>query len=177
MAHGDEIAASNEDMSFAELDLALDKLGGAQHDKQGLVIDLELRPLMGAVGVLDGQLMEIEPALDLRQHLFVRLIQPDPDEGALVRLELVELIDVEIGDPAAVLQPGSCSPALGFSHASRHLNLFSGGGKCGKRPPADAIASGSQAALYREQLKRRRIAVRNDEVFAIRWIYRRLRDF
>src|SRR5262245_66381663 len=46
--------------------------------------------------------MEIEPALDLRQHLFVRLIQPDPDEAALARLVLVELVDIEIGDPAAI---------------------------------------------------------------------------
>src|SRR5262245_41057888 len=138
MAHGNEVAAPNKDVGFAELNLTLDKLRGAKHNKQGLVVDLGFRPLMGAVGILDGQLMEIEPPLDLRQHLFVRLIEADPDEGASAGLELVELVDIKIGDPAAIFI-GRASYHLAHAslprrltrrfYAGRHLNLFAGGGK------------------------------------------------
>src|SRR5512134_260216 len=90
-------------MGFAELDLAGHELGSPQDDKQRLVIDLELRPLMGAVGVFDRQFMEVEAVLHLSQHFLVGFMQPDPDKGALTRGVFVELIDIQIGDPAAIL--------------------------------------------------------------------------
>jgi hypothetical protein len=58
---------------------------------------------MGAVRILNRQLMEIEPVLHLGQHLLIRLMQPDPDKGAFARRVFAELVDIEIGDPAAIL--------------------------------------------------------------------------
>jgi hypothetical protein len=37
---------------------------------------------MGAMGILDRQIMQVEPRLDGAQHLLAGLQQPDPDEAA-----------------------------------------------------------------------------------------------
>ena len=49
-------------MDLAELDLLLlvDVPGWAQHDEEGVVIPLDLRPLVRVDRVLDGQRMELE---------------------------------------------------------------------------------------------------------------------
>jgi hypothetical protein len=100
--HGDDIAAADEDMGLTELHAALDALGGLQDDEQAFAVDLQLRPLMGAQGILDGELVQPEPLLHLLHQLRARLVQPDPYEAALAGLDRVEMIDVEIGDAASV---------------------------------------------------------------------------
>ena len=57
---------------------------------------------MGAVRVLDRELVEAEPLLHLAQQLLVRLVQADPDEPPLAG-PYIELVDIQIGDPAAIL--------------------------------------------------------------------------
>ena len=85
VAHRDDIAAPGEDMGLAELDLALDHLGGAQDQEQAVAIDLQLRALMGDMGIFDGEFMQAEMALQLGQQRLVGLVQADPDDAAFLR--------------------------------------------------------------------------------------------
>ena len=83
MADRDQIAAADEQMGLAELDPVADHLGGAGDDEQAVAVALQLGPLVGLAGILDGQGVEAELALDDAQLLFGRLQQADPDDMAL----------------------------------------------------------------------------------------------
>ena len=69
MPDGDDIAGTDEDVGFAAIDLAALQFGGAQHDEQRVVVDLQLGPLMGAMGILDRQIVQAEPGLDGAQPI------------------------------------------------------------------------------------------------------------
>ena len=66
--------------------------GGLEDHEQGVVVDLELGPLVGVDGVLDGQLVEVELAADRVELGLVGLVQADPDEGVLGVPSLVRLV-------------------------------------------------------------------------------------
>ena len=55
--------------SFAELDMLqiANQLRRAQHDKEAILSLLQLRPLVRAVGILNGQVVEAKFFLDLLQ--------------------------------------------------------------------------------------------------------------
>ncbi|HEY3766513.1 MAG TPA: hypothetical protein VGL44_15235, partial [Gaiellales bacterium] len=61
--------------------LRLEVAGRLQDDEQRLVVDLELRPLVGRDRVLDGEVVQRELLPDGLELLAGRLVQPDPDEG------------------------------------------------------------------------------------------------
>jgi hypothetical protein len=61
-----------------------DQLRGAQHYKEAILILLQLRPLVRAVSIFDGQVVEAKFFLNLAQQLLVRLVQANPDESVLV---------------------------------------------------------------------------------------------
>ena len=54
------------------------------------LVALELGPLVGVEGVLDGQRVQAELLLDGRQLLLARLVQADPDEVAGLGGELAD---------------------------------------------------------------------------------------
>ena len=83
VAHGDQIVAADEHVCFAELDLGRDDLRGVQRDEQRIVVQLDLRPLMRVVRVLDGKVVQAEFLLQFVQQGFVGLVQADPDECIL----------------------------------------------------------------------------------------------
>ena len=56
--------------------------GGLQDDEEGAVVVLELRALVGALGVLDRELVQVEALGDLVQLLGGRLEEAEPDELA-----------------------------------------------------------------------------------------------
>ena len=56
---------------------------------------LDLGPLVGAVRVLDRQVVEAELLLDLAQQLLARLVQPDPDEPVGLLEDLADLLDLD----------------------------------------------------------------------------------
>lgn len=70
---GDDVAGTDEDVGFTALDPAALQFGRAQHDEQRVVVNLQLGPLMGAMGVLDRQIVQTEPRLDVAQHFLARL--------------------------------------------------------------------------------------------------------
>ena len=80
MPDGDDVAGADEDMGFTALHPAALQFRRAQHDEQRVVVDLQLGPLMGAMGVFDRQIMQTEPRLDHAQHFLAGLQQSDPDE-------------------------------------------------------------------------------------------------
>ena len=59
---GDHEAFIDEEQDLAQLDDLdrIDVAGGLEHDEEGVVVDVELGPLVGVDGVLDRQLVEIE---------------------------------------------------------------------------------------------------------------------
>ena len=59
----DDVALADEEMRLAEGDAAADELGGARHDEQRVAILLELRPLVRVLGVLDGEVVQVELVL------------------------------------------------------------------------------------------------------------------
>jgi hypothetical protein len=63
-----------------ELDMLrlADQLRRARHDKEAILILLQLRPLVRAVSILDGQVVEAKFLLNLAQQLLVRLVEANP---------------------------------------------------------------------------------------------------
>jgi len=73
----------------------------AQHDEQRLPVLLDLRALVGAMRVLDGQIVEPELRLYLPQELFVRLVQTNPDEAVGLLQNLAGLLERDLADTTA----------------------------------------------------------------------------
>ena len=65
MAHRDDIPLAGKDMGLTVLDIAVLKLGRVEDQEQPLAVDLELGPLVGAMGILDGKVVETELPLYL----------------------------------------------------------------------------------------------------------------
>src|SRR5512132_321558 len=106
-------------MGFAKLDLLLDDLGGAQHHEQRVTEDFDLRALVRPKCVLDREVVQPELLLDDLQDIFARLMQPDPDEAARTFGERATLVDVEIGNAAAIFVSRA-----GHDHAHRGVLKF-----------------------------------------------------
>ena len=56
----DDVALAEEEMGLAEGDAAVDQLRGARDDEQRVAILLELGALVGVLGVLDGEVVQVE---------------------------------------------------------------------------------------------------------------------
>ena len=110
---GHEIAVTDEDVGFTEGDAALDQLRRARDDEQGLAILLDLGPLMGVVGVLDGEFVQVELLLHRAEQRHVGLVQPDPDHMAGLGPPARSLADGDIGDAPAVDIGAGSDDALG----------------------------------------------------------------
>ncbi len=61
-----------------------------QGEEQRVLVALELRPLVGGEGVLDGERVQAELLLDGGELLLARLVQADPDEVAGLGRELAD---------------------------------------------------------------------------------------
>ena len=117
MPDRDDVAAADEDLGLAELDVAVDQERGAQDDEGRLAVLLELGPLVGVARVLDRELVELELPLELAQLVLVGLVDADPDEMAGPRRPGAALFDCDVRDlaPGAV---GSRSNHLAHPTAS-----------------------------------------------------------
>jgi hypothetical protein len=73
------------------------------HGEQAFAVFLDLGPLMTVVGILDRQRMQPE----FLAHFFElgngRIAQGDPDETAGLLQVVADLLDVEVGQLAAIL--------------------------------------------------------------------------
>jgi len=84
VAHRDHVVAGGEQVHLAEVDpLSLLVVArGLQDDEVGVLVVLQLRPLVGALRVLDRQLVQVEALRHLVKLLGAGLMQPQPDELA-----------------------------------------------------------------------------------------------
>ena len=62
MPHADDEALADEEVRLAEGDAAVDQLRGAGDDEERVAVLLDLRPLVGVLGVLDGEVVQAELA-------------------------------------------------------------------------------------------------------------------
>ena len=102
MAHRDQISFADEQMGFAECDAVAVELRGARHDEQRVAILLDLRPLMGVVGILDREVMQFELPLHAAQQRHIRLMQADPHHVAGLAAPARGFFDGDVGDAPAI---------------------------------------------------------------------------
>lgn len=83
MPHGDHEVAPDKDVQLAEVDLlrVVEIARGAQDDEEGAAVALQLGPLMGLQGVLDGERVEVELRGEREQFVPAGAVQADPGEG------------------------------------------------------------------------------------------------
>jgi hypothetical protein len=92
-----------------DVDLAHHQLVGrlqldrVQHGEERVVVFLDLRPLVAVPRVLDGQVVQAEFLLHLRELFGRRVLQRDPDEAARALEVLADVVDRAVGELRAVL--------------------------------------------------------------------------
>ena len=101
MPDADDVALADEEVRLAEGDAAVDQLRGAGDDEERVAILLELRALVGVLGVLDGEVVQAELALHPLQQFAARLEQADPDDVAVLAGPVRRLLDGDVGDALA----------------------------------------------------------------------------
>jgi len=102
VANRDDVSLAHEEVRLAERDAATHELRGSRHDEETRLILLELGPLMGLAGVLDGEWVQVELSLHLIQHLGAGFVQSDPDDVAGPLRPLTCLREADLGHAAAV---------------------------------------------------------------------------
>ena len=82
VAHRHHEILPHEDVSLAELYLVrfVEVAGGLEHDEKRPIVALELGPLVGLHGVLDGQLVQPELFGYRGELLFGRFVETDPGQ-------------------------------------------------------------------------------------------------
>jgi hypothetical protein len=112
VAYGDQIAGTDESMGFAEADVAVQQLGGVHGQEQRVAVGFDLRPLMRVLGVFDREIVQAEFLLQFVEQGFLRLVQADPDEAAVVDGEgVADLVEADIGARAVAVH-GAIDDAL-----------------------------------------------------------------
>jgi len=102
VADSDDVVRAHEDVGLAEGDPVVLQRGRAEHDEQGVAVDLELGHLVRVQRVLDRQLVQPDLRLQHAQVLLGRLLEADPDEIALLVRPGGALPELDLADPAAV---------------------------------------------------------------------------
>src|SRR5262249_58402581 len=105
VADRDDVARTDEDVCLAELDppLLLVPARRAQDQEEAVAVLLQLGTLVRLVRVLDGEIVQAELALHRAQLVLAGLEEADPDERAGTLRRLAELVEPQVGDPAAAL--------------------------------------------------------------------------
>ena len=104
------------------------ELGGAGDDEQRVAVVLDLRAGVGVLGVLDGEVVQPELALDPVQQLAARLDEPDPHHVPVAARPRRRAVHRYVADPPAVeIDAGGDDPRLGFGGVETlrvvHLSL------------------------------------------------------
>ncbi len=74
-----------------------------QHDEERVAVVLDLGALVAALGVLDGEGMQVELRLHQLERLGVALEEGHPDEAARHRKVAMDLVRPDFAEPLAVL--------------------------------------------------------------------------
>ena len=106
MPDSDHVTWTKEDVRFTKLDpmfSAFRESGSADDDEQGIAIDLQLRPLVGGVCVLNGQIVQSKCMLDVRQYLLTRFVQTNPQESIRVLPSVAKICNRYISHADAMM--------------------------------------------------------------------------
>ncbi len=101
VAAGDDVAVAGEDVGFDELQLAFVAHRRVGDDEQGVAKGFQLGPAVLFQGVFDGQLVQVELALQVGQFLCVGLFQADPYKVPWLARPFAAFIDADVGDLSA----------------------------------------------------------------------------
>ncbi len=126
MADRDHVAGAHEEVGLAEGDPPLlpVRLGGAERDEERVAVALQLGPLVGQVGVLDGQVVQPELGLHLLEQRLVGLVEADPDEAVVLLEDLADVLERDVRH-AATLRVGGARDDLGGVVARAHARAVS----------------------------------------------------
>ncbi len=100
---GNGVLRADEDRDFTGLQVLARRLDHVQHDEERRTVFLDLRPLVAVLGVLDGELMQIEFLLEHRQLGRFGILQRHPDKAIGPRQILPDLAQRDVGDSLAAL--------------------------------------------------------------------------
>ena len=104
VAAGEDEIRADEDGDLAQHEVVgRADLHHVQHGEQGVVVLLDLRPLVAVAGVLDRELVQAELLLHLRQLLGRGVLERDPDEAAGLADVLADVVDRHVAELRAVL--------------------------------------------------------------------------
>ncbi|MNP10106.1 hypothetical protein D3C76_1022430 [compost metagenome] len=98
VTRGNDVAVAGKDMRLDEFEFAIFHDGRIRDDEQRIAKGFQLRAAVFFQGVFNGQLMQVELALQVVQLLFIRLFQADPDEVPRLRSPGRAFVEGYIGD-------------------------------------------------------------------------------
>ena len=107
MPDREDVIFADEDVHFADQQLfhafrRLDPLDRVQHGEQRIAVFFDLRTLMTAPRVVDGEIVQAELLGHLVQLLPRRVDDRDPDEAVRPLHVFADILDRDIGELAAV---------------------------------------------------------------------------
>ena len=115
-----DISFADEQMRLAERDAVALELRGARDDEQRVAILLDLRPLMGMVGIFDRKVMQLELSLHAAQHGEIGFMESDPDHVVGLAAPARGFIDRDVGDTPAFDVDAGCDHAAGGGRLGLH---------------------------------------------------------
>jgi hypothetical protein len=102
VADGNQEARADEHMGFAEAHVVVDVLRGMHGDEEGAAEGLDLGPLVRVLGVFDGELVQAEFLLQLKEQDILWFVQSDPDEAAVIdRQHVTDCIQADVAPHAS----------------------------------------------------------------------------
>src|SRR6185369_92082 len=124
MAHGNQVAAANEETCLAQGKAIIQPLAGFHGDEDGIAIDLQLGTLMGTIGVLNRELMKAELVLQRQEHFMGGLQEADPNDLACSRLHTLGIIDIEVLDLTAALIERAIHHVIHLAFSQQRLTPY-----------------------------------------------------
>jgi hypothetical protein len=98
-----DIAVADENMRFTELNTAFRHLSCAGDNEKPLAILLDLGSLMAPQRILNGQVVEVEFALNPPQQVIGGLVQSEPDDMSGLLCPSARLRNGDVSNPLARL--------------------------------------------------------------------------
>jgi len=123
VARGNDVAVAGEDMGFDELQFALRAHRRISDDEQRIAEGLQLRSAVLFQGILDGQFVQLELALQVGQLVGVGFFQADPDKVAGFGGPGSAFVEADIRDFLSAAVDGGSNNS---THGSGSLLLING---------------------------------------------------
>src|SRR5262249_25550579 len=103
VSHRKHVVATDEDVHLADAQVVAVRLDRLDDGEERAPVLLDLRPLVAVAGILDGEGMEFELLLHLRQLRLAGVPERHPDEAVRSFHVFVDLARADLSEPLAVL--------------------------------------------------------------------------